>query len=94
MLEFEKLKTGQVVKDNTVMSSPAIATVIKMMESLPEDVQDRVVEHLREYLEDVLDELQWDESFKKTQQQLVAAAKRAKQQIAEGGAKPMDYNQL
>ena len=76
------------------MSSPAIATVIKMMESLPEDVQDRVVEHLREYLEDVLDELQWDESFKKTQQQLVAAAKRAKQQIAEGGAKPMDYNQL
>jgi hypothetical protein len=76
------------------MSSPAIATVIKMMESLPEDVQDRVVEHLREYLDDVLDELQWDESFKKTQPKLIAAAKRAKQQIAEGGAKPMDYNQL
>jgi len=94
MLEFEKLKTDQLVKDNTVMSSPAIATVIKMMESLPEDVQDRVVEHLREYLEDVLDELQWDESFKKTQSQLIAAAKLAKQQIAEGSAKPMDYNQL
>ena len=35
------------------MSSPAITTVIKMMESLSEDVQDRGAEHLREYLEDL-----------------------------------------
>ncbi len=76
------------------MSSTAIATVIKMMESLPEPVQDQVVDHLREYLEDLQDELQWDSLFKKTQQQLVAAARRAKQEIAEGHAKPMDYDQL
>jgi len=94
MLQFEKLKTGQVAKENIVMSSEAITTVIKMMESLPKDVQDRVVEHLREYLDDLQDELQWDESFKKTQQQLIAAAQRAKREITEGNAQPMDYDQL
>ncbi|MDZ7290274.1 MAG: hypothetical protein ONB44_08350 [candidate division KSB1 bacterium] len=76
------------------MSSTTIATVIKMMESLPDTVQDQVVTHLREYLEDLSDELQWDTLFKKTQPQLMAAARRAKQQIAEGQATPMDYDQL
>ncbi|MEG4116547.1 hypothetical protein QUA43_03505 [Microcoleus sp. N9_B4] len=32
------------------MSSRAIATLVKIMESLPESLQDRVVEHLREYI--------------------------------------------
>lgn len=76
------------------MSSTAIATVIKMLESLPETVQGQVAEHLREYIEDLRDELQWDALFEKTQRQLVAAAKRAKQEIAEGHAQPLDYNQL
>ena len=76
------------------MSSTAIATVIKMMESLPETTQDQVVEHLREYIADLQDEIQWDISFKKTQSQLIAAAQRARQEIAEGHAKPLDYDRL
>ena len=32
------------------MSSTAIATVVKMLESLPEAPQERVVERLREYI--------------------------------------------
>ncbi len=76
------------------MSSTAVATVEKMIESLPEPAQAQVVEHLREYLQDLQDELQWDALFKKTQSQLVAAARRAKQEIAQGLAKPMDYDQL
>ena len=32
------------------MSSRAIATLVKIMESLPETLQDRVVEHLQEYI--------------------------------------------
>lgn len=76
------------------MSSATIATVIKMMESLPESVQDQVVEHLRGYLVDLQDELQWEGLFRKTQQQLIAAAQRARQEIAEGHAKPLDYDQL
>ncbi len=76
------------------MSSTAITTVVKMMESLPIDVQERVLEHLREYIDDLQDEIQWDKSFQNTQEKLVAAARRAKQEIAEGRAIAMDYDQL
>ena len=76
------------------MTSNAIATVTKMLESLPETVQDRVVEHLREYLANLQDELEWDRLFERTQPQLVAAARRAKQEIAEGHAQPLDYDAL
>ncbi|WP_348232991.1 hypothetical protein [Trichocoleus sp. DQ-U1] len=76
------------------MSSAAIATLLKMMESLPVDVQEQVAEHLREYIYDLQDENRWNESFQRTEQKLVAAAKRAKQEIAEGQATVMDYDQL
>ncbi len=76
------------------MSSAAIATVTKMLETLPETVQAQVAEHLREYIEDLGDELKWDNSFKRTQAKLVEVACRAKQEIAEGKAQPMDYEQL
>ncbi len=76
------------------MSSTAIATVIKMLESLPEAVQDQVVDHLREYLADLQDELVWDDLFRQTQPQLIAAARRARQEITQGQAKPLDYDQL
>jgi hypothetical protein len=36
--------------ENKAMSSSAIATLVKMMESLPETLQDKVVEHLQEYI--------------------------------------------
>ena len=76
------------------MSSNAIATVVAIMESLPESLQDRVAEHLQEYILDLQDELKWDESFKKTQQQLINAPKLAKQEIAEEKANLLDYDQL
>jgi len=76
------------------MTSNAIATVTKMLEALPEAMQDRVVEHLREYLADLQDELEWDRLFQRTQPQLVAAARRAKQEIAQGHAQPLDYDAL
>lgn len=74
--------------------STAIATVIKMMESLPEDVQSQVAEHLREYIYDLQADLQWDNSFLRTQHNLVEAARRVKREIAEGKTEPFDYNQL
>ncbi len=75
------------------MSSAAIATVVKMMKSLSVEAQDRVAEHLREYINDLQDEIQWNKSFQRTQQKLVAAAQRAKQEIADGKANPLDYDQ-
>jgi len=38
------------------MESNAIATVVKMMESLPESEQNHLVEHLREYITEIQDE--------------------------------------
>jgi hypothetical protein len=76
------------------MPSTAIATVVKLMESLPEPVQDRIAEHLREYVEDLRDELQWENLFRKTQPQLVAAARRAREEIAAGKAKPLSPDDL
>lgn len=76
------------------MSSRAVATLVKMLESLPETAQDQVVDHLREYIEDLRDELRWDLSFEKTLGQLAAAGKRAKQRIAEGCVEPMDLDRL
>jgi DNA-binding transcriptional regulator GbsR (MarR family) len=76
------------------MSSEAISTVIKMMESLPEDVQNQIAQHLHEYVQNLQDEIKWDNSFQKTQNKLVAAAQKAKQEIARGLSQPMDYDKL
>ena len=76
------------------MSATAIATVTKMMETLPEPAQGRVLEHLREYIATLRDELKWDEAFQATQPQLIAAARRARKDIAAGKAQPLDEAQL
>ncbi|PSB35096.1 hypothetical protein [Chlorogloea sp. CCALA 695] len=76
------------------MSSSAITTIVKMVESLPDDLQEQVAEHIREYIIDLEDEARWESSFKKSQDKLVTAARQAKQEIAEGRSMPMDYKQL
>ena len=76
------------------MSTTAIATMTRLLETLPENTQEQVVEHLREYIAELQDELWWDASFKKTQPQLIAAAQRARKEIAAGQARPLDLDQL
>lgn len=55
-----------------------------MIEALPIELQEQVVEHLREYIADLQDEQQWDASFNRTQSALVEAAQRAKKERTEG----------
>jgi hypothetical protein len=76
------------------MSSAAIATIVKMVESLPDELQEKVVEHIRDYIADLEEEKRWDASFQRTQGHLVTAARKAKQEIAAGQSVPMDYEQL
>ena len=76
------------------MSSAAITTITKMMETLPESTQEQAVEHLRNFITEALDESQWDASFKKTQKQLISAARQARKEIAAGYSQPMDYDRL
>jgi translation initiation factor 2B subunit (eIF-2B alpha/beta/delta family) len=76
------------------MSSAAITTIVKMIESLPDALQEQVAEHVREYISELEDEARWDSSFKRTQSSLIAAARQAKKEIAAGLSTPMDYEQL
>ncbi|MDM8555988.1 hypothetical protein QUF75_14765 [Desulfococcaceae bacterium HSG7] len=76
------------------MPSASTDTMIKMMENLPEGSQDRVVEHLREYIEDIKEEMKWAELFLKSQNKLVAAAKNARKEISEGKSVPLNLESL
>ena len=74
--------------------STAVATVIKMLESLPDTAQNQVLDHLREYITELQDEAKWASRLEGTRSKLVEAAKRARQDIAAGLTEPMDYGKL
>jgi hypothetical protein len=76
------------------MSSATIATLVKMVEGLPEEAQNQVVAHLRDYLIELQDEMEWDRLFANTQARLAEAARRARKEIAGGLARPMDHEHL
>lgn len=76
------------------MATPALTTILKMIENLPEPLQNRIADHLREYLADIEDEEKWDEAFVRTQDKLVYVAKQVTKQIAEGKSEPMDFDKL
>ncbi|MBP6823461.1 MAG: hypothetical protein KA368_18065 [Acidobacteria bacterium] len=76
------------------MPSAGIATITKMVETLPEPLQEQVADHLREYIQELQDEIKWDQAFGRTQSQLAAAAQRASREIEKGMAIPLDEQQL
>ncbi len=61
------------------MSAETISTIIKMVESLPDELQERVAEHLREYIADLEDDERWESSFRQTHDNLVNAARLSPQ---------------
>ena len=74
--------------------SKATETAIKMLESLSEAAQDKVVEELRDLVEDARDEAKWNALFERKKPGLVAMARKARQDVAAGKATDMDYNKL
>jgi len=65
-----------------------------MIGSLPEAVQERVVEELRALVEDARDEAKWDELIERKKDGLIAAARKARKDIAAGKATDMDFDKL
>ena len=45
-----------------------------MVETLPESIQDQVVDYLRDYIAEIQDESLWDRLFEETQPKLIEAA--------------------
>lgn len=73
------------------MPSNASTTMVKMVESLPEPLQEIALEHMQEYIEMLRDELKWSEAFERSQSKLAAAAQQTRQEIAKGKAKPLNF---
>lgn len=76
------------------MPTATVETVTKMLEGLPQSVQDRAIEHLREYLDEITDEIRWDESFARTSKNLAKAASLAREQFKAGKTEPLDLERL
>ena len=72
-----------------VIMSKATETAATMIESLPEAAQE-----LRALVEDARDEAKWDDLIEKKRDGLVAAARKARKEIAEGKATDMDFDKL
>ncbi|MBI2340131.1 MAG: hypothetical protein HYU99_07200 [Deltaproteobacteria bacterium] len=68
-------------------------TAIKMLESLPEMIQERVADRLREYVEEERDEVKWDRAFKR-KGKFAGLINKAQKEIREGKAVDMDYEKL
>jgi hypothetical protein len=76
------------------MNTSVAETMIKMLEAVPDQLQENVVEHMRDYIEDIRDEAKWNASFSRTQDKLVAAAQQARQETAEGSSSQLDVKKL
>lgn len=89
MLQFTEIDD-----EDPAVSMPAIESMVKVLESVPVESRARIIQQLQEYLDDLLDDLPWDETFARTQDQLAAMADQARRDIAAGLAEPFDPSRL
>lgn len=75
-------------------TTATINTIVKMLESLPEHLQEHVMEHLRDYIEGIKDEAAWNDSFAKSGDKLINAAKQARKDIQDGRSKPLKLKKI
>jgi len=76
------------------MQTGTSVTITKMIEALPESMQELALEHMQQYIEDIRDELKWKDSIGKSQGKLIAAARQARKDIMQGKATPLDSENL
>ncbi len=75
------------------MTTKAIETAVKLLETLPESTQEHLVDELRYLALGAQDEAKWDELFARNTG-LKAAARKARQDIAAGKSSDMDFDRL
>ena len=76
------------------MRSTILRTINKMLESLPENRQEQVVNHLYEYITEIQDEIKWDLLFKNSESELSRIAKQVKEEIKKGNIENFDFGKL
>jgi hypothetical protein len=72
------------------MRSATLITITKMLESLPEDKQEQVLNHLYEYITELQDEIKWNLLFKNSQKELSKIAKQVRKARLEGKIEDFD----
>ena len=76
------------------MKCTTLNTINKMLESLPENKQEQVLNHLYNYITELQGEIKWDLLFKNSEKEISRIAREVKEEIKKGNIEDFDYNRL
>jgi len=76
------------------MKCTTLNTINKMLESLPENKQEQVLNHLYNYITELQDEIKWDLLFKNSEKEISRIAREVKEEIKKGNIEDFDYDRL
>jgi len=65
-----------------------------MLESLPENKQEQVLNHLYNYITELQGEIKWDLLFKNSEKEISRIAREVKEEIKKGNIEDFDYDRL
>jgi len=69
-------------------------TVTKMIESLPEHLQKKLLDEITPIISEVLDEAKWEDQFQRGTSKLVELSEGVKDRIFKGCTEPLDFSKL
>jgi len=69
-------------------------TISRMIEILPQEAQERLLDRFLPIISEISDEIEWDTAFEDTKDKLASIAKRVKKEVVQGKTEPMDYGRL
>ena len=76
------------------MENITLRTINKMLQSLPGNRQEQVLNHLYEYITELYDEIKWDLLFKNSEKEISRIVRQVRQEIKEGNIEDFDYDRL
>ena len=69
-------------------------TISKMIESLPEHFQKKLLDEITPIISEALDEAKWEAQFTRSSSRLVEIANEVKGRLSKGGTQSMDFSKL
>jgi NTP pyrophosphatase (non-canonical NTP hydrolase) len=69
-------------------------TVTKMIESLPEHLQKKLLDEITPIISEALDEAKWEDQFQRSSSRLVGIASEVRERIQKGNFDPLDFSKL
>lgn len=69
-------------------------TVTKMIESLPEHLQKKLLDEITPIISEAIDEAKWEDQFQRGSSKIVEIAGEVNEQISKGNSEPMDFSKL